>query len=217
MATQVSDRPATQDRVIVLKSAEETAGELFRCEYIARVVSPRAAGSHTHASGGAAGSCRGYRAMQSGGTRVRPRAGECDGHPARHAARRVERRPSRLALDFRIPPRDECPGNVPRIHRQSVIAPVTELRMRPAHAGTGDDCVFNPGRRSERENRHFRPASGYAADIAHARNTTSSRNRRQHDGKHHGIRKDGLGDLNAIGKDADGSEHREHATLQQHR
>ena len=28
MATQVSDRPATQDRVIVLKSAEETAGEL---------------------------------------------------------------------------------------------------------------------------------------------------------------------------------------------
>ena len=40
MATQVSDRPATQDRVIVLKSAEETAGELFRCEYIAHVVSP---------------------------------------------------------------------------------------------------------------------------------------------------------------------------------
>jgi quercetin dioxygenase-like cupin family protein len=45
MATQVSDRPAatTQDRVqdlvIVLKSAEETAGEFFRCEYIARVVS----------------------------------------------------------------------------------------------------------------------------------------------------------------------------------
>jgi|SRR5271166_6390594 len=39
MATQVSDRPATQDRVIVLTSAEETAGELFRCEYIAREVS----------------------------------------------------------------------------------------------------------------------------------------------------------------------------------
>ena len=39
MATQVSNRPATQDRVIVLKSAEETAGEFFRCEYIARVVS----------------------------------------------------------------------------------------------------------------------------------------------------------------------------------
>ena len=41
MATQVSDRPATtaQDRVIVLKSAEETAGEFFRCEYVARVVS----------------------------------------------------------------------------------------------------------------------------------------------------------------------------------
>src|SRR5579863_7122705 len=39
MATEVSNRPATQDRVIVLKSAEETAGEFFRCEYIARVVS----------------------------------------------------------------------------------------------------------------------------------------------------------------------------------
>src|SRR5271170_7252810 len=41
MATQVSDRPATttQDRVIVLKSAEETAGELFRCEYIAHEIS----------------------------------------------------------------------------------------------------------------------------------------------------------------------------------
>ena len=39
MATQVSDRPAAQDRVVVLKSAEETAGELFRCEYIARDVS----------------------------------------------------------------------------------------------------------------------------------------------------------------------------------
>src|ERR1700739_2967672 len=38
-ATRVSDRPTTQDRVIVLKSAEETAGELFRCEYIAREVS----------------------------------------------------------------------------------------------------------------------------------------------------------------------------------
>jgi quercetin dioxygenase-like cupin family protein len=42
MATQVSDRPATttHDRVIVLKSAEETAGEFFRCEYIALAVSP---------------------------------------------------------------------------------------------------------------------------------------------------------------------------------
>lgn len=39
MATQVSDSSAAQDRVIVLKSAEETAGELFRCEYIARDVS----------------------------------------------------------------------------------------------------------------------------------------------------------------------------------
>ena len=51
MATQVSDRPATttQDRVIVLKSAEETAGELFRCEYIARDVSaPPRDHIHTH-------------------------------------------------------------------------------------------------------------------------------------------------------------------------
>ena len=48
MTTQVSDRPATtQDRVIVLKSAEETAGELFRCEYIARAVSP-APRDHIH-------------------------------------------------------------------------------------------------------------------------------------------------------------------------
>src|ERR1700676_4325528 len=49
MTTQVSDRPATatQDRVIVLKSAEETAGELFRCEYIARAVSPAPRG-HLH-------------------------------------------------------------------------------------------------------------------------------------------------------------------------
>ncbi len=39
MATKVSERPAARDRVIVLKSAEETAGELFRCEYIAREVS----------------------------------------------------------------------------------------------------------------------------------------------------------------------------------
>src|ERR1700688_4037143 len=50
MTTQVSDRPATtQDRVIVLKSAEETAGELFRCEYIAREVStPPRDHIHTH-------------------------------------------------------------------------------------------------------------------------------------------------------------------------
>lgn len=39
--TELSERPPTQDRVIVLKSAEETAGELYRCEYIARVVTPR--------------------------------------------------------------------------------------------------------------------------------------------------------------------------------
>ena len=49
MATQVSERPATQDRVIILKSAEETAGEFFRCEYIARVVStPPRDHIHTH-------------------------------------------------------------------------------------------------------------------------------------------------------------------------
>ena len=40
MATMIANRPELQDRVIVLKSAEDTAGELFRCEYIALVVSP---------------------------------------------------------------------------------------------------------------------------------------------------------------------------------
>ena len=39
MTTTISERPAARDRVIVLKSAEETAGEFFRCEYIAREVS----------------------------------------------------------------------------------------------------------------------------------------------------------------------------------
>ena len=53
MATQVSHRPATttttQDRVIVLKSAEDSAGELFRCEYIARdVTAPPRDHIHTH-------------------------------------------------------------------------------------------------------------------------------------------------------------------------
>jgi quercetin dioxygenase-like cupin family protein len=49
MTTTVSDRPATQDRVIVLKSAEETAGEFFRCEYVARAVSaPPRDHVHTH-------------------------------------------------------------------------------------------------------------------------------------------------------------------------
>ena len=49
MMTKLSDRPAMQDRVIVLKSAEETAGELFRCEYIALAVSPRPRDHiHTH-------------------------------------------------------------------------------------------------------------------------------------------------------------------------
>ena len=40
MTTTISDRIAVQDRVIVLKSAEDTAGELFRCEYVARIVTP---------------------------------------------------------------------------------------------------------------------------------------------------------------------------------
>jgi quercetin dioxygenase-like cupin family protein len=49
MTTKVSERPATRDRVIVLKSAEETAGELFRCEYIAHEVSaPPRDHIHTH-------------------------------------------------------------------------------------------------------------------------------------------------------------------------
>jgi quercetin dioxygenase-like cupin family protein len=39
MATEVSERRVSRDRVIVLKSAEETAGEFFRCEYIAREIS----------------------------------------------------------------------------------------------------------------------------------------------------------------------------------
>jgi quercetin dioxygenase-like cupin family protein len=41
LMTELSESPAMQDRVIVLKSAEETAGELYRCEYIARLVTPR--------------------------------------------------------------------------------------------------------------------------------------------------------------------------------
>ncbi len=49
MTTAISDRPAARDRVIVLKSAEETAGEFFRCEYIAREVSvPPRDHIHTH-------------------------------------------------------------------------------------------------------------------------------------------------------------------------
>ena len=45
--TTVSNRETVQDRVIVLKSAEDTAGALFRCEYVARVVSP-APRDHIH-------------------------------------------------------------------------------------------------------------------------------------------------------------------------
>jgi len=49
MTTRISDRSAGRDRVIVLKSAEETAGEFFRCEYIAREVStPPRDHIHTH-------------------------------------------------------------------------------------------------------------------------------------------------------------------------
>jgi quercetin dioxygenase-like cupin family protein len=40
VATKLLRRPAALDRVIVLVSAEQSAGELFRCEYIAREVSP---------------------------------------------------------------------------------------------------------------------------------------------------------------------------------
>ena len=47
MATKLSQRPIARDRVIVLVSAEESAGELFRCEYIACEVSP-APRDHVH-------------------------------------------------------------------------------------------------------------------------------------------------------------------------
>jgi quercetin dioxygenase-like cupin family protein len=47
MATTVSERPVSRDRVIVLKSAEDTAGEFFRCEYIALEVS-KAPRDHIH-------------------------------------------------------------------------------------------------------------------------------------------------------------------------
>jgi D-lyxose ketol-isomerase len=40
MATTVSECPAVEDRVIVLVSEEESAGELFRFEYVAREVTP---------------------------------------------------------------------------------------------------------------------------------------------------------------------------------
>jgi mannose-6-phosphate isomerase-like protein (cupin superfamily) len=49
MATTVSERPVSRDRVIVLKSAEDTAGEFFRCEYIALEISERPRDHiHTH-------------------------------------------------------------------------------------------------------------------------------------------------------------------------
>jgi hypothetical protein len=80
----------------------------------------RAAGSYTHASGGAAGGRRGQRAMSRGRQGVRAGAGEGDGHSSGHAACGVERRPRRLALDFRISAGDERAGDVPRIHRRAV-------------------------------------------------------------------------------------------------
>jgi hypothetical protein len=40
MTTAVSDDSTVQDRVIVLTSAEDSAGEVFRFEYVARQVTP---------------------------------------------------------------------------------------------------------------------------------------------------------------------------------
>jgi quercetin dioxygenase-like cupin family protein len=40
MATTMSEASAAQDRVIVLTSAEDSAGEVFRFEYVARQVTP---------------------------------------------------------------------------------------------------------------------------------------------------------------------------------
>jgi quercetin dioxygenase-like cupin family protein len=49
MATKILERPVSRDRVIVLKSAEDTAGEFFRCEYVALEVSePPRDHIHTH-------------------------------------------------------------------------------------------------------------------------------------------------------------------------
>ena len=48
MATTLSERPIAQDRVIVLTSADDSAGELFRFEYLARRVA-RPPRDHIHA------------------------------------------------------------------------------------------------------------------------------------------------------------------------
>lgn len=40
MNTEVLERSAIRDQVVVMVSAEDSYGELFRCEYIARDVSP---------------------------------------------------------------------------------------------------------------------------------------------------------------------------------
>src|SRR5881398_3495605 len=47
MTTAVLDRPFTRDRVVVLVSAEASAGALFRIEYIAREIAP-APRDHIH-------------------------------------------------------------------------------------------------------------------------------------------------------------------------
>jgi quercetin dioxygenase-like cupin family protein len=47
MTTELLERPQTKDRVIVIVSAEQSEGELFRMEYIAREVMP-APRDHIH-------------------------------------------------------------------------------------------------------------------------------------------------------------------------
>ncbi len=123
MTTQVSDRPATaQDRVIVLKSAEETAGELFRCEYIAREVSPAPRDHiHTHQEERLEVVEGTVRCRVAGKEYVLER-GRVMVIPAGtpHAVWNEDR--ARLALDFRISPGDERAGDVPRIHRRARAA-----------------------------------------------------------------------------------------------
>src|SRR3984957_16226529 len=113
MATQVSDRPTAQDRVIVLKSAEETAGEFFRCEYIARVVSPSPRDHiHTHQEERLEVVEGTVRCRVAGRKDGLERGGGVGDPPGP-----LERESARVASYFRIPSRDECPGNVPRLHR----------------------------------------------------------------------------------------------------
>ena len=120
MTTKLLRRPVAQDQVIVLVSAEESNGELFRCEYIAREVS-LAPGDHIHTQQEERlevleGT---VRSRVAGAEHIlTPRAN--DGHSARHIPCRVERGQAWLPLDFGIPACDECASNVPRVHRQSV-------------------------------------------------------------------------------------------------